>query len=117
MSWAGNSIYEEHRTRGAVCLERVGASLSTTMRAQVEASWHQGNQGSTPSRTSQSASMVRSRGGRSWGPFQKAMPVHACDGANAPHMDASGGESLDVAYRQSRTPETRPGRCGMAQET
>ena len=94
------------RTRGAVCLERVGASLSTTPGAQVEAPGYQGNQGSIPSTTSRTASMVGSRGAES---AQKAMPHHGGAGQS---------QRLDPACRQSPTRELRrPGRSGMAAET
>ena len=96
----------DFQTRGAVCLERVGASLSTTPGAQVEAPGNQGNPGSIPSATSRMASMVGSRGAES---AQKAMPHHGGVGQS---------QRLDPACRQSPTRDLRrPGRSGMAAET
>ena len=92
-----------------------GASPSTTAGTSVKTLRNQRNPGSNPDRTSQPASMVRSRGGN---PSENAMPIHARVETKVLHGDASGGDPLDAAYRQSRPLEqSRVGRCGAEEET
>jgi hypothetical protein len=106
-----------NRTRGAVCLERVGASPSMTPGAQVEAPGHQGNQESKPARTSQPASMVRSRGGVE--SPEKAMPHQARAGDGPELEDADQSQRLDAACRHSpsRVVIRRRSRSGTVVET
>ena len=102
------------RTRGAVRLERVGASPSTTPGAQVEVPGHQGNQESKPDRTSQPASMVRSRGGVK--SPENAMP-HQARGKGEPNPGSAG--LLVAAYRQSPPAQScaEGAASGLAMET
>ncbi len=110
-------IAKRNRTRGAVCLERVGAGPSSTPGAQVEVPGYQGNQESKPCRTSQSASMVRSRGGVE--PSEKAMPHQARAGDVPAHGSAGLLLGQDATPHQSPTRVVirRRSRSGKAMET
>ena len=135
-----NSIpgYGQHRGRDRERLERFTLrDLKEAMRDLEPSSWDgathggasssithgdagtpHGNQRGPREETctaSQPASMATSRGANG---AQKAMPIHARVETKVLHGDASGGESLDAAYRQSQPLEqSRVGRSGAIAET